>query len=83
MGVLNKKFGITLLGGVAEGQCPVCAATHSTEQPHNKGSLYYQYNFFDEHGRWPTWQDAMAHCSDEVKAYWTQALEKQGVKTNG
>lgn len=36
------------------------------------------YKFYFEHGRWPTWADAMAHCSDEVKAAWEVALREGG-----
>jgi hypothetical protein len=53
---------------------------HEPEQPHNQQSLFYQYKFYNEHGRWPTWQDAMAHCTDEVKQIWREALKEHGVE---
>ena len=59
--------GMTLIGRTPEGTCPECAVKHDPEQPHNQDSLTYQYKFYDQHGRWPTWADAMAHCSDELK----------------
>ena len=62
-----------------EGTCPECAVKHEAEMPHNQQSLYYQYYFCNKHGRWPTWQDAMAHCTDEVKAAWTEALKEHGI----
>ena len=80
MGYLHEKHGMTLLGRTPEGTCPECAVKHDPEQPHNRDSLAYQYKFYDQHGRWPTWEDAMAHCTDEVKAYWTQALRERGVE---
>ena len=80
MGFLHEKHGMTLLGRTPEGTCPECAAKHASEEPHNKDSLAYQYKFYDQHGRWPTWEDAMAHCTDEVKKYWKQALRRRGVK---
>jgi hypothetical protein len=61
------------------GKCQVCAVEHDPAQPHNKRSLFYQYAFFNEYGRWPTWADAMEHCDDEVKRVWKEALEKMGV----
>lgn len=60
--------------------CQECAVKHDPEQPHNQQSLYYQYAFWGEHGRWPTWMDAMAHCSEEIKTKWIAALKEKGVK---
>jgi hypothetical protein len=51
------------------GVCPECAMAHETTQPHNAESMTYQYSFYDKHGRWPTWADALAHCSPEVQAF--------------
>lgn len=56
---------------------------HQAEMPHNLQSLAYQYNFYDRHGRWPKWADAMAHCPEEVKAAWIQELKKKGVEVSG
>lgn len=58
----------------------MCAKAHPVEAPHNRESLTYQYKFYDEHGRWPTWKDAMEHCPPEIKAFWQQELEKRGIK---
>ena len=79
MGYLKKRHGMTLFGKMPDGACTECAVKHSPEQPHNRDSLAYQYKFHDEHGRWPTGADAMAHCPEEVKKVWTQALREQGV----
>ena len=79
MGYLKKRHGMTLFGKMPDGACTEGAVKHSPEQPHNRDSLAYQYNFYDAHGRWPTWADAMAHCPEEVKKVWTQALREQGV----
>jgi len=62
-----------------EGTCPECAVKHEPSAPHNQQSLFYQYDFYGKNGRWPTWADAMAHCSDEVKQLWTVALTEKGV----
>lgn len=80
MGYLKEVHGMTMLGNVPEGTCQECAVKHDPEQPHNRDSLAYQYKFYDQHGRWPTWADAMAHCPEEIKKHWTQALRERGVK---
>ena len=61
------------------GTCPECAVNHDPAMPHNAQSLYYQYKFRQKHGRWPTWSDAMKHCTDEVRAAWIKALAEKGV----
>lgn len=61
-----------------DGKCPECAVKHEPDQPHNAQSLAYQYDFRARHGRWPTWADAIAHCSPEVQAAWKRALQEQG-----
>ena len=80
MGYLKEKHGMMMIGHVPEGTCPECAVAHDPEQPHNRDSLAYQYKFYDKHGRWPTWADAMAHCTPEIKEFWTKELNKRGVK---
>ena len=59
--------------------CQTCAVKHPAEAPHNQQSLYYQYWFYGKHGRWPTWADAMEHCTPEVQQLWINALAKRGV----
>lgn len=63
----------------AKDVCQECAVDHQADLPHNRGSLFYQYHFYNEHGRWPTWEDAMAHCSEAMKKHWVEALAKKGV----
>jgi hypothetical protein len=72
----EKKNTFTLLP-CAPDKCQECAVDHPYDQPHNKQSLYYQYRFYGTHGRWPTWTDAMAHCTPEVKATWCAGLIEQ------
>lgn len=62
--------------------CQECAEDHDPQLPHNQQSLYYQMKFHMEHGRRATWADAMAHCSDEMKAIWTEELKKLGVEVS-
>lgn len=65
------------------GTCAECAVAHAPEQPHNQESMFYQNNFYGKHGRWPTWKDALEHCSPEVKARWTLELKAHGVEVVG
>ena len=78
-GFLKQKHGMMLAGRVPEGTCEMCATAHDPSYPHNLQSLAYQYKFYDRNGRWPTWKDAMAHCTPEMKEAWTKALEERGV----
>lgn len=80
MGYLKEQFGITMLKKIPDGTCPICAVKHEPEMPHNRNSLVYQYNFFDEHGRFPTWADTMAHCPDMIKKLWIKELKKYGIE---
>ncbi len=60
------------------GRCPICAHHHALDEPHNRYSLHYQMRFYQEHGRWPTWGDAMVHCSEETKQRWIEAILGNG-----
>lgn len=80
MGYLMDRHKMTLLGKTPEGTCRMCATEHDPELPHNLQSLTYQYKFYDEHGRFPGWSDAMAHCDEQVKELWCQALAEQGIE---
>lgn len=77
---LNHLKPWTLLGKAQDGKCPECACQHEPHLPHNNESLFYQYRFFDQHGVWPTWADAMAHCTEDRIKLWTIELEKLGRK---
>jgi len=58
--------------------CPICATRHADTDPHNAQSLYYQYRFYSVRGRWPTWADAIAHCSLPMRRQWEVALQQGG-----
>jgi len=58
--------------------CPICGVKHSPELPHNQESLYYKYRFYGVRGRWPTWADAIAHCSPEMQLLWYEELQEAG-----
>lgn len=68
---------------VRPGLCQECGSQHDLTAPHNRDSLRYQMLFHGEHGRYPSWADAMAHCPDNVKALWTDALTQHGVDVTG
>jgi hypothetical protein len=40
--------------------------------------MYYQYRFYGIRGRWPTWADAIAHCSEQMQEDWKHALTQAG-----
>ena len=75
----NHLAPFTLVSNTPPGTCPTCAVKHDVEQPHNQQSLQYQYYFYNLNGRWPTWNDAMEHCSEEVKSVWLKGLREVGV----
>lgn len=76
----NYLGGFKVLRGQLEpGQCPECATKHTPEMPHNQQSLFYQYTFYEKHGRWPTWNDALAHCTPEMRDAWVEQLATHGV----
>ena len=60
--------------------CQECAVKHDSDMPHNQQSLYYQYKFYNQHGRWPTWKDALAHCTTEVQDVWKYELGLMGIQ---
>ena len=62
----------------AKDVCQECAVDHSPEEAHNAESLYYQYKFYGDHGRWPTWHDAISHCDAERQAMWKKELTRIG-----
>ncbi|MDW7673206.1 MAG: hypothetical protein SCK28_01595 [Bacillota bacterium] len=75
----GKYLGRFSLLPAAPGTCLECAEKHEPDMPHNQQSLFYQYKFYNEHGRWPTWEDAIAHCDGQVKKAWLDALRELGV----
>ena len=55
-------------------KCQVCAVRHHPGDPHNRDSLYYQMRFYQDSQRFPTWDDAMAHCDAATQAAWRVAV---------
>lgn len=61
------------------GSCPICATIHDPKEPHDRDSLYYQNRFRKKHKRFPTWEDAMAHCEESVKKDFRKRLARRGI----
>ena len=61
------------------GSCPICATVHKPEEPHDRDSIYYQNLFRRKHKRFPTWTDAMSHCTETVKAEYAKRLAQRGI----
>lgn len=76
----TDEFEHTYFLAPGPGRCPVCAGTHDQEQPHNKDSFYYRMKFWQKHGRYPNWIDAMEHCPPDVKQWWMEELRRRGIK---
>lgn len=60
--------------------CQVCGRmpAHEPEQPHDASRLHYKYWFYFQHKRWPTWKDAMAHCTPAMQVAWEKELRARG-----
>jgi len=58
--------------------CQVCARKHAPEMPHDAQSIFYQMDHLNKQGRYPTWADAIAHCSPEMQAEWKRILIREG-----
>lgn len=61
------------------GTCKICATVHKPDQPHDRDSLYYQNWFRKRYKRFPTWGDAMAHCTAVTRAMWKAKLSERGI----
>lgn len=61
--------------------CQVCGQKHPDEEPHDPTTLKYQMLFAANHpqGKSPSWEDAMAHCEENVKERWRKFLAKVGI----
>lgn len=60
--------------------CQMCAVDHTADLPHDQTSLFWQYWFYGQHQKWPTWLDAMAHCTPEMQQFWVTSLRERGVE---
>lgn len=80
MKVVKKQFKSFMMMRPPPDYCQTCCWQHEPEMPHNRDTLYYQTKFKLNKKRWPTWADAMAHCSPDVQQKWTAALAEKGIK---
>ncbi len=76
---MPKSMGMEKITAPAPGCCPVCATIHDKQDPHDPSSLYYQNQFYKAHKRFPSWADAMVHCSAETRAKWAEELRNAGI----
>jgi hypothetical protein len=76
---MTQEINTFTLLSPAPGSCPECAVAHEPHEPHDRESLFYQIKFKMEHGRDPTWTDAISHCPKELKDAWTRELQKKGI----
>lgn len=60
-------------------KCQECAVKHEKGAPHDQTSLYYHFHFHRLHGRYPTWADAVRHCSKPIRDDWEEELRKRGL----
>lgn len=67
---------------VPEGACPECGAIHHPSQPHKWGEEFYMHDFFEKHGVYPSWGDALAHCREDVRNNWRGILLEAGVTSD-
>lgn len=80
MGCLKKLHGMITKDRKLSASCPVCGTAHNQTTPRDRESILYQYKFYEEHRRIPTWKDAMAHCEPDIQEQWQQALMEKGIK---
>ncbi len=56
--------------------CQMCGRRHFAHQPHDPTSPLYALNFRSTERRWPSWKDAMSHCSPKMQDYLLRMLRK-------
>lgn len=83
MGFLFERYGMSLVDiPTTGGKCPECGMLHDKWAPHNRDSLQYMYRFYDKHGYWPSWHDAMTHCDKETQNAWAKELRARNIDIN-
>ena len=63
------------------GHCQICGKRHEPSEPHDAQQLRYKLVFGGMIGREPTWADAIAHCSEEIRETWEGELRRLGAWT--
>ena len=59
--------------------CQVCGSDHGAGEAHDPTSVYYQYAFYENNGRYPSWRDSIAHLDAEHQQHWLDELAEQGL----
>lgn len=59
--------------------CQTCAVKHTPENPHDASSMFFLVKFKMENNRDGTWEDALAHCKDDIKNVWRRELKALGI----
>lgn len=77
---MPKRMGEVRITAPVPGSCPVCAVKHDKDDPHDLNSLYWQNRFYKGNRRFPTWADALKHCSPESRAMWVERLKNAGIE---
>jgi len=62
-----------------DGHCRICGVKHEPYLAHNAESVFYGVRFKLRYGREGTWEDAIAHCSDEDKESWRRLTQEMGI----
>lgn len=60
--------------------CQVCAVDHAPHEPHNPESLYWATARHMAGESPPTWDLALEHVADELRAAWVALLATHGVE---
>lgn len=64
-----------------KGTCQICAFPHKKDEMHEVESLYYKLRFFNANHRLPTFEDAIAHCSETQKEAYRKSREEREVES--
>ena len=60
------------------GFCQICRRAHRPDYAHHRDDPEYRRWFYQQNGRWPTWNDAMAHCHPDVQSGLRMWLKRAG-----
>lgn len=77
--VFAIRPGKTVIPAPKDGACRVCGEIHGRGEAHNRDSLLYQHKFRMNHGRYPTWEDAMGHCGKAARDRMIKRLARHGI----
>lgn len=61
---------------IVEGPCTICGEEHPENYPHNALGEVYRKWFLERFGRYPTWDDALEHCSADMRSAFKQTMAR-------